>query len=65
MKDQLPTNGNTDIENQPWIVFAKVEGETRRFRVLALSEQAACIQVEDKYGVNAISAKPGIRSAHD
>jgi hypothetical protein len=57
MKDQLPMNGNADIDNQDWIVFARVEGELRRFTVSALSEQSACIEVEDKYGVEAISAR--------
>jgi hypothetical protein len=55
--DRLPINGCNDIENVDWIVTAKVEGEYRRFKVSALSEQAACIDVEDRYGVEAISAR--------
>jgi hypothetical protein len=50
-------NGCNDIENQNWIVNARVEGELRRFKVSAISEQFACIAVEDKYGVDAISAR--------
>lgn len=57
MTDRLPDNGCIDFNESAWIVNAKVEGQVRRFKVQALSEQSACLTAEDKYGVEAISAR--------
>jgi hypothetical protein len=47
-----------ELGNQEWIVnLAPNTNGLKRMRVMALSEQGACMEVEDRFGVTAISAR--------
>lgn len=56
--EQLPDNGNADIENGTWLVNMKEDGSgSKRVTVKALSEMGAIIEAEDKFGGTAVSAR--------
>jgi hypothetical protein len=51
-----------DLGTMPWLVNLQTEdGEIRRIKIQAVSEQAACIECEDRFGGNAISARLSAR----
>ena len=58
MKDQLPMNGNADIENAEWIVTMQEDDTgSKRVTVKAMSEMGAIIEAEERFGGTAISAR--------